>query len=219
MRTKPRSRPNPSGRSRGCAQLDRHILGYRGYLAERGNAAGYVRNCEAAVAHLSMWMKGASKRLADVDEALVAEFVDHHLPGCHCATSARHPSTVRAALGHLLVVLRAANAIAPRLLDMSEVGQELRRYDQYMEQVRGLAPKTREGALRLVEALLRKLFNDDAIQFEIVTPERVRRFFAAQAKNYKTPSSLGVVVSSLRGYFRWRAASTGPSGRGRPRVV
>ena len=205
MRTKPCSRPNPSGRSRGCPQLDRHILGYCAYLVERGNAAGYVRNCEAAVVHLSMWMKGANKRLVDIDEGLIAEFVEHHLPGCHCATSARHPSTVRAALGHLLVVLRAASAIAPRPLDMTEVGQELRRYDQYMEQVRGLAPKTREGALRLVEALLRKHFGDNAIQFEIITPERLRRFFAAQAKNYKTPSSLGVVVSSLRGYFRWRA--------------
>lgn len=205
MRTKPCSRSNPSGRSRGSAQLDRHILRYRAYLVERGNAAGYVRNCEAAVVHLSMWMKGANKRLVDIDEGLVAEFVEHHLPDCYCATSARHPITVRAALGHLLVVLRAANAIAPMPLDMTEVGQELRRYDQYMEQVRGLAPKTREGALRLVEALLRKHFGDDAIQFEIVTPERVRRFFAAQAKNYKTPSSLGVVVSSLRSYFRWRA--------------
>jgi hypothetical protein len=55
--------------------LDRHIQGYREYLSEPGNAAGYVRNCEAAVVHLSMWMKGADKRLADVDEGLVAEFV------------------------------------------------------------------------------------------------------------------------------------------------
>jgi site-specific recombinase XerD len=185
--------------------LDRHVPGYRLYLADRGNAAGYVRNCEAAVAHLSMWLKDTNKRLADVDEGLVAEFVEHHVPGCRCATSARHPSTVRAALGHLLVVLRAANAIVPRSLDMTEVGQELRRYDQYMEQVRGLSPKTREGALRLVEALLRKHFGGDAIEFEVITPERVRRFFAAQAKNYKAPTSLGAVVSALRGYFRWRA--------------
>jgi integrase/recombinase XerC len=205
MRAKPRSRPDPSGRSRGCAQLDRHVLGYRQYLSDRGNAAGYARSCEAAVAHLSMWMKGVKKSLADVDEGLVAEFVDNHLPGCHCATSARHPSSVRAALGHLLVVLRATDAIAPKPLDMTEVGQELRRYDQYMEQVRGLAPNTREGALRLVEALLRKHFGDDAIRFEVITPERVRRFFAAQAKNYKAPTSLGAVVSALRGYFRWRA--------------
>jgi site-specific recombinase XerD len=205
MRTKPCSRPDPSVRSRGCAQLDRHIPGYRQYLLDRGNAAGYVRNCEAAMAHLSTWMKDGNKRLADVDEGLVAQFVEHHLPCCHCATRARHPSTVRAALGHLLVVLRAADAIAPRTLDMTEVAQELRRYDQYMEQVRGLAPKTREGALHLVEALLRKHFGDDAIQFDVITPQRVRRFFAAQAKNCKAPTSLGAVVSALRGYFRWRA--------------
>lgn len=205
MSTNRRFRLNPSSRSRGCTQLDRHIPGYRQYLSDRGNAAGYVRSCEAAVVHLSMWMKQANKRVADVGEDLVAEFLEHHLPGCRCATSARHPSTVRAALGHLLVVLRAANAIAPRPLDVTEVAQELRRYDQYMEQVRGLAPKTREGALRLVQALLRKHFGDDAIQFEVITPERVRRFFAEQAKSYKTPSGLGVVVSALRGYFRWRA--------------
>ena len=54
-----------------------------------------------------MWMKSGRKSLADVDEGLVAEFVDNHLPDCHCATSARHSSSVRAALGHLLVVLRA----------------------------------------------------------------------------------------------------------------
>lgn len=112
---------------------------------------------------------------------------------------------MRAALGHLLVVLRATGAIAPQPLDKTEVGQELRRYDQYMEQVRGLAPKTREGALRLVEALLRKHFGDDAIRFEVITPECVRRFFAAQAKNYKAPRSLGAVVTALRGYSRWCA--------------
>jgi len=206
MRTKLRPRSHPSGRSRGCAQLERHTQAYRHYLLDRGNAAGYVRGCEAAVVHLSLWMKQTGKRLTDFGEDLAAEFVEHHLPGCRCATSARHPTTVRAALGHLLVVLRCANAIAPKPMDTTAVGQELRRYDQYMEQVRGLAPKTREGALRLVEALLRKHFSDDAIRFEVITPEHVRRFFAAQAKNYKTPSSLGVVVSSPRGYFRWRAS-------------
>lgn len=182
-----------------------HIPAYRQYLVDRGNAAGYASSCETAVLHLSMWIKGAKKNLNDIDEGLVAAFVDKHLPGCQCATSARHASSVRAALNHLLVVLRAANAIAPAPLDMTEVGQELRRYDQYMEQVRGLAPNTRAGALRLVEALLRLHFGDGAIRFEFITPERVRRFFAARAKSYKAPTSLDTVVAALRGYFRWRA--------------
>ena len=206
MRTKPSSRSELPARKGGCTQLERHVPAYRLYLLERGNAAGYVRSCEAAVMHLSMWMRQANRRMADIDEALVVEFLDGHLSQCNCATSARHPTTVRAALGHLLVVLRAADAIASKPLDTTAVGQELRRYDQYMEQVRGLAPKTREGALRLVDALLRKHFADGDIRFEVVTAEHVRRFFAAQAKNYKAPTSLGAVVSALRGYFRWRAS-------------
>jgi site-specific recombinase XerD len=205
MRTKPSSRSELPARKSGCTQLERHVPAYRQYLLDRGNVAGYVRSCEAAVMHFSTWMRQANRRLADIDEALVVEFLDSHLPRCTCGTSARHPTTVRAALGHLLGVLRAAGAIAPKPMDTTAVGLELRRYGQYMEQVRGLAPKTREGALRLVEALLRKHFGDDAIQFALITPEHVRRFFAAQAKNYKTPSSMGVVIASLRGYFRWRA--------------
>jgi hypothetical protein len=143
--------------------------------------------------------------LADISEGLVAEFLERHVPRCSCPTSARHPAGVRAALGHLLVVLRAADVIAPKALDMTPVGEELRRYDQYMAQVRGLAPETREGALRLIGLLLRKHFGDGAVQFGAITPEHVRRFFAEQATHYKGPSSLGTVVSSLRGYFRWRA--------------
>lgn len=211
MHTERPSRSEPSTRTRGCTQLERHVQAYREYLLDRGNAAGYVRSCEAAVKHLSMWMRQANRRLADVDETLVIEFLECHLPHCNCATSARHPASVRAALGHLLVVLRAARAIAPKPQDETPVGEELRRYDQYMAQVRGLAPKTREGALRLVEALLRKHFGDGDIRFDVVTAEQVRRFFSAQAKNYKAPSSLGVVVSSLRGYFRWRATRGEPT--------
>lgn len=136
MRTKLPSRFEPSSRFRGYAQLERHTRTYREYLLDRGNAAGYVRSCEAAVVHLSMWMKQTNKRLADVGEGLVTEFLKGHLPVCRCATSARHPITVRAALGHLLVVLRAADAIAPEPQDTTAVGQELSRYAQYMEQVR-----------------------------------------------------------------------------------
>ena len=150
MRSKLSSRFESAVRTRGCTHLERHVLAYREYLLGRGNAAGYVRSCEAAVMHLSMWMHQTNLGLADVDETLVVEFLEGHLPQCKCETSARHPACVRAALAHLLVVLREAGAIRPKPQDETAVGEELRRYDQYMTQVRGLAPKTREGALRLV---------------------------------------------------------------------
>ena len=97
--------------------MERHVPAYREYLLSRGNAAWYVRSCEAAVMHLSMWMHQTNLGLADVDETLVVEFLNGHLPECNCETSARHPACVRAALAHLLVVLREAGAIRPKPQD------------------------------------------------------------------------------------------------------
>lgn len=114
MRSKLSSRSESSVRTRGCTQLERHVPAYREYLLGRGNAAGYVRSCEAAVMHLSMWMHQTNLGLADVDETLVVEFLKGHLPQCNCETRARHPACVRAALAHLLVVLREAGAIRCR---------------------------------------------------------------------------------------------------------
>ena len=100
MRSKLSSRSESSVRTRGCTQLERHVPAYREYLLGRGNASGYVRSCEAAVMHLSMWMHQTNLGLADVDETLVVEFLKGHLPQCNCETSARHPACVRAALAH-----------------------------------------------------------------------------------------------------------------------
>ncbi len=207
MRPTLSSRSESSVRTRGCTHLERHVPAYREYLLGRGNAAGYVRSCEAAVTGTfdvdapdqpGVWPTSMRRSWSSS--------LKGHLPQCNCKTSARHPACVRAALAHLLVVLREAGVIRPKPQDETAVGEELRRYDQYMTQVRGLAPKTREGALRLVGALLRKHFGDGDIQFDVLTAEHVRHFFGLQAKNYSTPSSLGAVVASLRGYFRWRAS-------------
>jgi hypothetical protein len=58
------------------------------------------------------------------------------------------------------------------------VDEELRRYDAYMDHVRGLAPKTREMALRIVGRLLISRFGDGAIDIAVIEPEQVRNFFA-----------------------------------------
>ena len=80
MRSKLSSRSESSVRTRGCTQLERHVPAYREYLLGRGNAAGYVRSCEAAVMHLSMWMHQTNLGLADVDETLVVEFLKGIFP-------------------------------------------------------------------------------------------------------------------------------------------
>jgi site-specific recombinase XerD len=177
------------------------------YLANRGYAATTFSNCLGSVSHFAQWIHSRRLRLQSIDETLVARFLDKHLPRCHCASPVqRHRGTLSAALGHLLAVLRARGAIAPPPVGTTPVDEELRHYDAYMSHVRGLAPKTREMALRIVGRLLTSRFGDDAIDIAAIEPDQVRDFYAQQAKLYSKPATAGTVIASLRGYFRYRAS-------------
>ena len=83
--------------------------------------------------------------------------------------------------------------------------EELRRFDDHMKNVRGLAPKTRSMALHTVRRLLLDQFGDRPVVISAMQPEDVRRFIAGQRELYSTPASAGALASALRGYFRFRA--------------
>ena len=184
-----------------------HIDEFMLYLANRDYAANTFCNYLGVVSHFAQWMHSRRLRLQSIDEALVAKFIDQHLPRCHCSGPVqRDRRTLSAALGHLLAVLRAQGAIAPVMVRSKPVDEELRRYDAYMDLVRGLAPKTRETALRILGRLLTARFGDEAIDIAALEPDQVRDFFAQQAKLYSKPASAGTVIASLRGYFRYRVS-------------
>jgi site-specific recombinase XerD len=184
-----------------------HVDAFKQYLTERGYAATTFANCVGSIAHFAQWVHGRRLRVQRIDEAAVAEFLDEHLPRCRCTGAVqRDRRGLSAALGHLLVVLRARGVIAPPAVSTTPVDDELHRYDEHMDHVRGLAPKTREMALRTVRRLLTARFADGRVDISAIKPEHVRRFFAQQAKLYSKPANAGTVVAALRGYFRYRAS-------------
>ena len=180
---------------------------FKQHLAERRYAANTFASYLAGIAHFARWVRRRRLPLHRIDEGSITEFLDDHLPNCNCAGPTRHDrSDLRAALGHLLVVLRAQGAIVSPTVSSTGVEAEWLRYDHYMEHARGLAPKTRDMALRIIGRLLAARFNDGVINIPAIKPEHVRRFFAQQAELYSKPASAGSVVASLRGYFRYRAS-------------
>jgi site-specific recombinase XerD len=184
-----------------------HVDAFKQYLTDRGYAANTFANCVGSIAHFAQWIHGRRLRVQRIDEAVVAEFLDEHLPRCHCIGAVqRDRRGLSAALTHLLVVLRAQGVIAPPAVSTIPVDDELRRYDEYMDHVRGLAPKTREIGLRIARRLLTARFADGSVDIPAIKPEHVRRFFAQQAKLYGKPANAGTVVAALRGYFRYRAS-------------
>ncbi|MBL0299792.1 MAG: tyrosine-type recombinase/integrase [Betaproteobacteria bacterium] len=184
-----------------------HGQAYKQYLIDRACAASTFGNCLGGVAHFVQWLGQRRIRVRRIDETVVGEFLDEHLPRCSCAEPVqRDRRNCSAALGHLLVVLRAQGAIAAPASSATLVDEELRRYDEHMNHVHGLAPKTRSGALRIAGRLLLQRFGGGAVDISAIKADHVRRFFAQQAELYSKPASAAAVVAALRSYFRYRAA-------------
>lgn len=177
---------------------------FREYLACRGYSNSYIQRCGEVMAQFSRWMSEMRLSLCDVNETLVEEFLHQRVPDYIEPVSGYRRNHSRSPLGHLLNMLRAIELIPPKPIDMLPVAVELRRFDDYLLQARGFARSTRETSIRIVGRFLRDKFNDGAINLSTLTPAHVRDFLASQANVYRTPVSFSLVVSSLRGYFRWR---------------
>jgi integrase/recombinase XerC len=108
-------------------------------------------------------------------------------------------------LGHLLVLLRAHAVVADPAIGLTPVDEELRRFDEYMNRVRGLAPQTRKHPLAVIRRLLFGQFADQAVVISAIQPDHIRQFVLGQSELCKVPASISTTISALRSYFRFRA--------------
>jgi integrase/recombinase XerC len=186
--------------------LAAYVEAFTHHFVERCYASATVRTYLGCIAHFARWTIRCRLDICRIDEEAVWRFLDDHLPRCTCARPVQGTRRdLRAALGHLLGVLRAHAVIAEPAPATTPVDQELRRFDDHMHHVRGLAPKTRSMALRIVRRLLLEQFADRPVVIAAIKPEDVRRFVAGQSELYSTPAGVGTLAAALRSYFRFRA--------------
>lgn len=194
------------------SSLASHVDALSHYLSERRYAPQTIDTYLGCVAHFAHWMSEYRLRVHRLEEGVVRRFLDEHLPSCDCPRPVRRTrNDLRAALGHLLVVLRAQAVIGEPAPEATPVGEELQCFDDYMSDVRGLADNTRVLYLRTVRRLLEERFGKRCVVFSAITPEDVRRFVVGENERYSTPASFASVISALRGYFRFRFACGDPA--------
>lgn len=182
-----------------------YIEAFERFLGERDYAAQTTATYLGCLAHFGRWMGRCQLQAECLNENRIAEFLDNHLPRCDCAAPVvRTRPDLHAALGHLLIVLRANAVIPERMPGTSPVDVELRRFDEHMDHVQGLAFKTRTQSLRTVRRLLLEQFGERTVDLSAITPDDIRRFVACQSEHYSTPSSAAKLISALRGYLRFR---------------
>ncbi|MCH7853186.1 MAG: tyrosine-type recombinase/integrase [Proteobacteria bacterium] len=179
---------------------------YVQYLTERGYAAGTIKCYFGSIAHFAHWLAGQEAGLADIGEDLIGRFLDRHLLHCRCAPRCRRMRTDgRAALGHLLKMLRANGQCAPRHSTVPDaIAAELEHFDCFLSDVRGLSTATRSTRLRCLRDFLIDRFGTGPVQLSSLGPADVICFIEHYTSGW-APGSIKQAGTSLRSYFAFRA--------------
>jgi integrase len=145
-------------------------------------------------------------RAEQLDENKVQNFLGEHLPRCDCPRPvARNYGALRAALGHLLLVLHEQGVIHAPPPPSDAIASELRRYDDHMNNTRGLSEGTRRQDLYVVRGLLVHAFDKRPFMIAELRSDNVRKFIAERLNKVATISNATMLASALRGYFRYRS--------------
>ena len=99
---------------------------------------------------------------------------------------------------------RAVPGARPTAAFTDYITEELRRYDEHLRDIRGLAVGTRSQRARIVGCLLNQKFAGRPVDITKLRPDAVRRFLAGQLDAHRTPSNASQLASALRSYFRYR---------------
>ena len=188
------------------SELAPYVDAFMLHLFDCRYASNTINNYLAGLSHFAHWTTLCNIDVKSIDEKLIQQFLNDHLPRCNCEAPVfltRKDS--RAALGHLLVLLRANAVIAVPEIGLTPVDVELQRFDDHMNHVRGLAPSTRKTNLCFIRRLLLGQFGDQAVVISAILPDHIRQFVASQSKLCKVTTSISAPISALRGYFRYRA--------------
>ena len=87
----------------------------------------------------------------------------------------------------------------------NHIAEELRRYEEHLRDVRGLAEGSCRQRTRIAGRFLHKQFAERAINISELRAEDVRRFLVSQLDARRTSSNASKLASALRSYFRYRA--------------
>lgn len=172
-------------------------------LVERRYSSKVVRSYTYCLAHFARWARrrpcGA---IASVERAEL--FLDGHLARCSCPPEvSRDWRHHHAALVHLRALLHEQGILVaePR---KDVVDEELRHYDDYMRQGRGLAATTRALRLRTLRPLIERRVNADRTDLSPLAADHLRQFFTETLQRWSAASA-GTLAGALRSYVRYRA--------------
>jgi integrase/recombinase XerD len=172
--------------------LERYIA----YLTSLGMSATTLEYYVSAAEHFGRWL---GRR--PLNQAAVRQFLHRHLPACRCRGPViRTVKHGRPALNHLLVMTGVVTAGFgfPR----GFVGDLLRRYNQRLVTVQGLAAGTVYQRMKWARTMLTRLRVRRAGQLATWTPVQIEGYVSTEARRYQ-PSTAQNIACATRSLLRF----------------
>jgi integrase len=147
-------------------------LQQQGYTWE--SIRSYLRGC----AQFGQWLSQQGYAVADVTPTLVS----HYISGLHRPPSGRLPEGAQG-LSHLLQLWRQHNRLRERSTHApcTEADQWLLRYEQYLDQVCGVAASTRSHYLRMARRFLTVCFPTGHVEWPSLHAPQITDFVRREA--------------------------------------
>jgi site-specific recombinase XerD len=158
----------------------------------------YLNNVE----HFTNWLGSVKTKNPQINAKIAYAFIDKHLPVCSC--SPPKPCilrTARAAL-RLLLQMMGINKTSNTISANPHIDTIIKKYDNYLDEVCGLAKATRFYHRRYASEFLNIEFKSKKINFKYLTPTIIASHINKVNKDYKK-SSLSVLINSLRRFFKF----------------
>jgi len=184
--------------------LTPYIETYKQHFIQESYSPITIRKYFYCIAHFAHWMTQSNIDIYHVNKATINKFICGHLPVCTCKKASRTKTDTHAALNHLLDILLEEGVLTPSHKNVTPVDKELQAFDDYMDHVKGLAPKTRSGYLCIIKRLLSEQFSGKPVVISAIKAKDVRQFINSQKQLYTTSGDFSLLISSVRGYFRYR---------------
>jgi site-specific recombinase XerD len=173
-------------------------------LHARGHALGSIQSYAQIAEHFSRWLAQQHFSLRQIDDTVVERFLREHLPHCRCSKPApTHARNCRAALGRLLIFLRAQGLIPDhKPVRPSPVGRLVQLYERHLEEVGGLAASTRRARSRYACEFLQTRVRARRVSLRNLSATDLTRYIHRRAPGLK-PTSLRALTVALRDLMRF----------------
>ncbi len=168
------------------------------YFVSRGHTQRMVKEYVRIVGHFIYWLDNEHLSLPTSEEEIVHRFYDEHLPVCQCPVLLGPRFRYKAALRHIMNVLRREGTIvSPPVKSKEPLDTIIDDFKNHLIDAFGATCSTRSHYTRYARYFLEEIYANSSFDLARLTSRDILGFFTWNVQDY-TPGTMQSIATSVR---------------------